>query len=41
MGMVPSRGARMDVTMMSPVKDTNEKVKDKNRGRKHPKRPRK
>ena len=31
----------MDVTMMSPVKDINEKGKDKNRGRKHHKRLRK
>ena len=30
----------MDVTMASPVEDINEKGKDKNRGRKHPKRPR-
>ena len=31
----------MDVTMMSPVKDIDEKGKGKKRGRKHHKRPRK
>jgi len=31
----------MDVTMMSPVEDINEKGKDKSRGRKHHKRSRK